>query len=245
MIMSNEFEDNDNVYEDQEEVDSNSSLVYTMISVLEDEIGYGSTLHNRDDSFAYYFQMLFGYSINEIDKIEELIANKDSYIEIYNILREQIVHIYDKYFGIKFDDIDKIDLYHLYIIYQIVYLNYIQFLCMYALGKGIEQNLSGQQLLENALAENDAQAIDVTDSIVGKYIYNEDEFTIETIARALEASDPGNVGYQYLFGDINQDIDYIAPAIIDNEAFRLRVKYEYSQPGVKYLIELAFTNLVN
>jgi hypothetical protein len=240
--MSDEFEDKNGSYEDQEEVSRDSIILYEMIDAIEYEAREGSTLANRYDSFKYYFENLFGVEIDKIDDIENVISGNRTYIEIYTVIRDEIINIYDKYFGITFEDNEKVDLSRLYMIYQIVYLEYLRLLCMFAIGKGIEQNIDAKKLYLNATENNQKNAIDIADDLVGKYIVNEDEFTSENILSALEASDPGNEGYRYLFSGIyNEEVN--SNVIINNEAFRRRIKMEYLHSGMKYLFELVYLSI--
>jgi hypothetical protein len=244
VFMGDEFESRNEVYEDQEEVSKDSQLVYDMISIIEDELRYGSTLSDRFDSFKYHFEALFGVGIDKIDDMEDLISTNESYIEIYTVIRDGLINIYDKYFGITFEDNEKVYLNQLYTIYQVVYLGYINLLSAFALGKGMENKLTHKQILMNAIENNKKTSVDVSDDIVGKYIMNEDEFTTENILAAIEIADPGNVGYRYVFGGIYNE-EYDSNVIIDENAFRLRTKMEYLLPGVKYLFELVFTKNVD
>jgi hypothetical protein len=237
--MSDEFEDKNGLYEDQEEVGRDSLLLHDMINILEYELREGSTLTNRNDSFKYYFENLFNVGIDKIDDIESTISNNQTFIEIYEVIKNELINIYDKYFGITFEDNDKVDLNELYTIYQVIYLEYLRFLCMFAIGKGIEQNIDAKTLYANAVENNKNNAIDIADDLVGKYIVNEDEYNVDNILSALEASDPGNEGYRYLFSGIyNEEVD--SNVIIDNDAFRKRIKMEYLFPSMKYAFELAF-----
>jgi hypothetical protein len=239
--MTDNFEDEDDI-----ETDELSSLVYEMIATLEDELKYGSSLNDRYDSFKYYFEKIFKMPIDRLDDIEGLIANQNDKINIYQTLRDEISHIYDKYFGITFNDIEKVDINSLYTIYQIIYVEFVKLLCFYALGKAKEKDIDGKQLFRNAIEENKKTAIDISDYIVGNYIMNEDEFTFENIALALDRSDTGNMGYQYLFG-VPDGVGEIAlgEVIIDNNAFRLRVKSEYNNLALKQLFEIVFSRLVD
>jgi hypothetical protein len=248
--MDNEFEDAEERYEDQEEVDYDAAYLYEMIETIKDELRDGSTLKERPDSFKTYFEKLFNRSIDDIDDIEELISSNNTYINIYQIIRDELVKALDNYFGITFDDIEKVYLGNIYSIYNVVYIGFINFLCNYALGKGIEKGLDGEKIIKLANENNEKNAIDIADSIVGEYISNEDEFNSDNIAKALNISDPGNEDYLYLFGESEGGIEdeikiaELPNVIIDNNAFRLRVKYEYSQSGVKYLFETAFNKLI-
>jgi hypothetical protein len=239
--MSDNFEDEDDI-----ENSNLSSLVYEMISTLEDELESGSSLNDRYDSFKEYFEKIFEIPIDKIDDIEELISSQDDKIQIYQILRNEIAHIYDKYFGITFNDLDEVDLLALYTIYQVIYLGFVKLLCYYALGKASSNGIGAKQLLKNAIEENKKNATDISDYIVGKFIMNEDDFTVENIALALNVSDPGNIGYLYVFGEADSE-DNIeqGKVFIDNNAFRLRIKAEYNNPAMKYLFELVFSGLVD
>jgi hypothetical protein len=245
--MGDEFEDVNESYEDQQEVDSHASFLYEMVATLRDELCDGSTLFDRYDSFKDYFEKVFDQSIDHIDDIEELISSNATYIDIYTIIKDEMIKMLDTYFGITFDDTDKVYLSDLYSIYRVIYLGYVMLLYNYALGKGIEEGLNGKQMLEKAINANKEKAIDISDTIVGRYLYNEDEFTFENIAKALELSDPGNSDYLYLFGEAegedDKEIKLLPNVIINNEAFRLRMKYEYSS-SMKYLFEMVFTKLV-
>jgi hypothetical protein len=235
-------------FEDEDDVETNelSALVYEMVSIIGDELKYGSTLYDRYDSFKDYFEQIFDVSIDKIDDLEELISNQETKIEIYQILRNEIANIYDKYFGITFNDLDKTDLASLYTVYQVIYLGFVKLFCLYALGITTEKEITGKQLFKNAIEENKKSATDISDYIVGNLIMNEDEFTVENIAIALDKLDPGNVGYQYVFGEAGSDggVEQ-GEVIIDNNAFRLRVKAEYANPGMKYLFELVFSKLLD
>jgi hypothetical protein len=232
--------------------DMRTQLLYEMISTIEDEIRDGSTLNNRYDSFAYFFEQLFDVKITDIDSIEEIIQeadDKDEKIEIYTTIRNEIANIYDKYFGITFDDIERVHLNDIYIIYITIYLGFIDLLCNYAAGKAVEKGIGPYKLFIDAQKENIDKATDIADYIVGNYIMNEDEFTGENLAAALEIADPGNEGYLYLFGNSSGEEGYkegeIQEVFIDNEAFRRRIKKEYLNPAVKYLIELVFSRRVS
>jgi hypothetical protein len=240
MIQENEGYRNDEAYEDQEEVDRDSAILYEMMQVLDDELREGSTLSIRQDSFKLYFETLFGCPIEKIDEIEEIITTNggETYIEIYCAVRDELIKKYDKYFSIKFEDPEEVKLDQLYMIYQVVYVRYISFLCMYAYGMCLGGNTLNKEKGNGRLTAND---------IVGNYLSNENEFIPENIKDALERSDPGNIYYGYLFGSDSDDI--FSNVVLDSEGFRLRIKYEYDKESVKYLIELEFTkyigNLIN
>jgi hypothetical protein len=239
--MENNFEDEDDI-----ETDVKASLLYEMIATIEDELKEGSTLNDRTDSFAYYYEKLFEQSIDNIEDIEEAIVNQIDKINIYQIIRNEVANIYDKYFGITFNDIDSVPLHHIYLIYQVIYVGFIKMLCFYALGKGLENEKDGNQLFKEAVEVNRHHAIDIADYLVGNYIMNEDEFTAENIALALDKSDTGNVAYQYVFGEVinNTEVE-VGDVFIDNNAFRLRVKSEYNNPAMKQLFEIVFSKLID
>jgi hypothetical protein len=228
---------NGEVYEDQEEVSRDSDILYEMLQTIDDELREGSTLSERPDSFKYYFERLFGYPIDKIDDIEELISSNsgETYIEIYNVIRDELVKKYDKYFGIKFEDPQEVALSQLYVIYFTVYVRYVNFLCMCGMGV-----LIGGDTLNKEHSNSRITA----DDIIGNYLANEDEFTISNIGDALLLADPGNIDYSYLFDTAEEGGPY-SNVVIDNEAFRLRVKYEYEKEGVRYLIELAFNKYID
>jgi hypothetical protein len=246
--MSDEFEDINGAYEDQKEVDAHSQFLYEMVSAIKDELEEGSTLYEREDTFKYYFEKVFDRSIDDIDEIEELISSNTTYITMYSVLKEELIKMLDNYFGITFDNPDRVYLENLYGIYRVIYLGYVPFLCNYALGKGISAGSNGNKIFENALMLNKRTGTDVADTLIGQYIYNEDEFTSDNIAKILELSDPGNIDYIYLFGESdiedNSDVAILPNVIINNQAFRLRVKYEYSRPAMKYLLEIEFSKLI-
>jgi hypothetical protein len=224
------------IYEDQEEVDKDSSLLYEMIQTINDELRYGSTLIQREDSFKFFFESLFGCSIDSIDDIEEFINGKESYMEIYYTIRDELVHQYDNYFGIKFEDPQEVDLNQLYMIYQVVYLQFVNFLCMYALGVWIKKG-------SKAIDELKINEI-IADVVVGNYIANEDEFIVDNIGEALSLSDPGNIAYGYLFGiDINLPV--LTDVAIDIDGFRARVKTEYSNQSIKSAFEYQFKKIID
>jgi hypothetical protein len=249
--MSDEFDDRNEIYEDQQEIDSDSNLLYEMIATLKDELSDGSTLNDRYDSFRAYFEAIFDRSIDDIDDIEELISNNNTYIDKYTIIKEALIKALDNYFGITFNNTDHVYMNNLYSIYKVIYLGYVRLLCNYAIGKGIENATDTKQLMDAAININKKDAIDISYTIIGQYLYNEDEFTSENIARALELADPGNADYIYLFGESdnmsgNGVGSMIIPnVIINNEAFRLRMKYEYSHPSMKYLFEIMFNKFIN
>jgi hypothetical protein len=240
MIQEDDSYGNSEVYEDQAEVERDAAILYEMLQVLDDELREGSTLSNRQDSFKFYFETLFGCSIDKIDEIEEIIisGNSETYIEIYYAIREELIKKYDKYFGIKFEDKDEVRLNELYMIYQVVYVGYISFLCMYAYGMCLGGNTLNKDKGNGRLTAND---------IVGNYLANENEFIPDNIKYALDRSDPGNIYYGYLFGSDSDEI--FSNVVLDSEAFRLRIKYEYDRESVKYIIELEFAkyigNLIN
>jgi hypothetical protein len=231
--------------EDDIEIEIDSSLVYEMISDIDSELENGSSLYDRFDLFAFYYEKIFNQSIDKIDDLEELLANQEDKTKIYQILRNEIAHIYDKYFGITFDNLDSVTLATLYTIYQVIYLDFIKLLCFYAIGKGLEKGMNPDFVYKAAIEENKKEAVDISDYIVGNYIMNEDEFTVENIALALDKSDPGNIGYMTVFGNVIQDDEvHSEGVIIDNNAFRLRVKKEYNNPATKQLFEIVFSNFI-
>jgi hypothetical protein len=219
-------------------------LLHEMLATIEDELRDGSTLNERFDSFKKYFEAIFEIPIEDIDDTEELIQNDTELIDLYFAIRAGIAGSLDIYFGITFEDIYKVTMNDLYNIYQVVYLKFVQFLYMYALGKCI----GSKKMLKDALKEaediNIKENIEVSDTLVGNYIFDEDEFTSENIALALDRSDPGNLAYLYLFGEpIDPRNDVTGPmetVYIDNNAFRLRVKKEYLEASIKYILETIF-----
>jgi hypothetical protein len=248
--MSDEFRDYEEVDEgpesgiNEEETDRRIQLLSETIREIEREIQDGATIKDRFDSFGYYFESLFDLPVDEIDNIEELIqaGDDEEKIEIYHVLKEELVNMYDKYFGIKFPDFDRVLLSELYTIYTVIYLGLVDLLCVYALGKAHQdKKTSGKKVLDDAIEQNKTKAVDIADSLVGNYIMNEDEFTQENIGRVVEYVDPGNNGYRLLF---NSDQDPLAKVAIDNDAFRLRIKKEYLHPAFKYLFELVFRHYV-
>jgi hypothetical protein len=253
-FMTDEFESEDGIYENQEEIDDDANLLYEMIATIEDELREGSTLFERHDSFKEYFEKLFNISIDNIELVEETISTNSDLIDSYNVLKDELIRSFDNYFGITFDNTDKVYLEDLYSIYRVVYLDYVRFLCNYALGKGIDLGITKHEIINNAIKANMSENIDISDAIIGQYILNEDEFNSDNIAKYLTLSDPGNIDYTYLFGEGESTLDkedsgkndmVISNVVINNEAFRLRVKYEYSNPAMKYLFELTFTKFVN
>jgi hypothetical protein len=247
--MNDDLENINETYEDQQEVDAHANFLYEMIATIRDELKEGSTLYERYDHFKYYFERVFDRSIDDIENIEELISGNATYIDIYTIIKDEMIKMFDNYFGITFDNTDKVYLEDIYAIYRVIYLGYVMFLCNYAFGKGIEKGLDGKQLLEKAITLNKEKAIDIADTLIGQYILNEDEFTSDNIAKALELSDPGNTDYIYLFGEAeieeNDTRLELPNVIINNEAFRLRIKYEYSSQAMKYLFEIIFDKFAN
>jgi hypothetical protein len=243
--MSDDFRNYEEVNEgaesgvNEEDTDRRIQLVYEVIREIEKELQDGATIKDRFDSFAYYFESLFDVTIDEIDNIEEIIQAGDDgeKVEIYHILKGELANIYDKYFGIRFNDFDRILLSDLYTIYTVIYLGIVDLLCAYATGKAHDKGISGKVAMDEAIENNKTKATDISDFIVGNYIMNEDEFTQENIGKALEYADPGNNGYRMLF---NTDNDPLSKIGIDNDAFRLRIKKEYLNPAFKYLFELVF-----
>jgi hypothetical protein len=232
--------------ETNELLDSSTGiLLHEMISTIEDELREGSASINRHDSFKEYFEIIFERSIDEIDDIEEAIQNDPSKIDLYSIIRQEISSAYDNYFGITFDDLDNVDLNGLYSVYKVVYLKFANFLHMYSLGKCILLGITPKKMYEDAQESViKGASIDIADTLVGEYIVNEDEFTSENIALSLDKADPGNVDYLYVFGEpVDPEEDYLGEqpkVFIDNNAFRRRVKKEYSVSAFKYLLELLF-----
>jgi hypothetical protein len=226
-------------------LDSSTGLIlHEMLATIEDELREGSTLNERFDSFKSFFELIFDMSIDEIEDVEETIQNDNSLIDIYNEIRRSIAATLDNYFGITFEDLEKVYLENLYYIYQVVYLKYIQFLYMYAIGQCISQNKTTHEVFKEAEEAAVKENVEIADYMLGKYILDENEFTSENIAGILDKADPGNLAYLYLFGEpvdpkkINEGP--LQTVYIDNNAFRLRIKKEYLNPGIKYCLETIF-----
>jgi hypothetical protein len=219
-------------------------LLHEMLATIEDELRDGSTLYERFDSFKKYFEAIFEVPIEDIDDVEELVQNNSEMIDLYYAIKAGITGSLDIYFGITFEDIDKVDMNDLYNIYQVIYLKFMQFLYMYALGKCIESGKTLSEALKEAEENNIKNNIEVADSLVGNYILDENEFTSESIALALDRSDPGNLAYLYLFGEpVDPEHSVTGPlesVYINNNAFRLRVKKEYLDTSIKYILETVF-----
>jgi hypothetical protein len=117
---------------------------------------------------------------------------------------------------------------------------------MYAVGKVILEKNTLDNALHNAYITKEESNQDIVDSLLGTYILDEDEFTDDNIALALEAGDPGNELYMKLFGEASAldpgdpssyQFATIRNVSIYNIAFRLKVKSEYLKEGMKELIE--------
>jgi hypothetical protein len=229
-------------------------ILYEFYASIEDDIRDGSLAITRFDNFKKYFEMLFEKPVDTLDSLESEISNDEELVNYYEIIRNKLAYVYDTHFGISINDLENITLFNLYEIYQIIYLEFIQFLCIYAIGKIIISRKSPKKALEEAELINETESVGIADTLLGAYIFDEDEFSDENIITALEAADPGNELYKTLFGEAGQmykespdayRIPVISNIAVNNIAFRLKVKTEYLKPGMKDLIEQRLITIIN
>lgn len=203
-----------------------SSDMYEMIMSINDDFNYNNCMNKeRIDNFKIGFENLFNISIDKIEDIEEIIAessNKENLITIYNVIKNDLIGLFDNYYGITFDtgnDLNNIvDLDLLYMVYRVVYLN-------------IHVTISDVVL--GYINKNKLQNEDITEELIKTIIDDECIFTDENINEFLHLGDPGNYEYIKVFGEysneenINTDNLISNIVIIDNIVFRNRIKKIY------------------
>ena len=231
------------VENDDDALDSSlGSYIYEMLATIEDEFRDGSSQRLRDDTFAIGIEQIFEIKIEELDNLEEAITGKhEKYMQAYETIKESIRNLFDKYYGITFND--DVDLEHLHDVYVAVYIQFFDLLAKY--GIGVDRILhDGKTTVAQAIAEARKIARKRSTSfsriLIGDLLANEDEFILEKIAHALATVDPGNVTYEYLFGQLPDAIDESDPiqnlvdtpsVEIEIEALRRRLLMEFEYEG--------------
>ena len=209
--------------DDQSTLEGNDivSDLYEMLASIENQIHYGDTAENRTDSFKIGFENLFAVDIDKVDDIENMISERNNagqLVSIYNEIRNGVKSIYDKYLGIKFnyDDINNsVDMQGLYSVYKVMYLDIFD--CMAKVFAYM--NKSNPDVY-------DLNRPDVWDDFLG----NVEDFNLDSIPKILSVMDPGNMDYEYVFGEvpeINSDVMvYLNKVSIDFDVFVKHFKME-------------------
>lgn len=218
------------------------SMVYEMLATIEDEFRDGSCQRLRDDTFAIAIEGIFGIPVDELDDLEEKINGDDKKIEFYDTIKSGIRNLFDKYYGITFED--KVDLNKLHDVYHTVYVDFFDLLTTYGIGTEIynnrENDVTVNDFVNTAKAQAKKHNTYLSVVIIGNKLADENSFTLDQVTEALFTVDPGNAVHEYIFGQLaasDESLDshdnlIASPEVfIDVEAFRRRLLSEFNYNG--------------
>lgn len=209
--------------DDQSTLEGNDivSDLYEMLASIDNQMHYGDTSENRTDYFKIGFENLFNVDIDKVDEIENLISerqNAGALISIYNEIKTGMRSMFDKYLGIKFnyDDINNsVDMQGLYSVYKVVCTDIMD--CMAKVFAYMNKSNPHVYNLNRP---------DVWDDFLG----NVEDFNLDSIPKILSVMDPGNMDYEYVFGEvpeIDSDVNvYLNKVSIDFDVFVKHFKME-------------------
>lgn len=213
--------------------------LYEMLASIDLEIKNGSASENREDSFKIGFENLFGVPIENIDDIETIIQDRNDFRNVHTIyeqVRNEISSIYDKYMCVKFnyDNINRsVDLKELYSVYCVLYLDLFNWL-----GK-----VMAYIIKKDPNTYSDFPKYSVIEDI----LMNEEDFNLDSIPKILSIMDPGNVDYNFVFGDVGDEFDINTPIVnsvsIDFDIMVNRIKRDLSLGAGVYNTELLINKI--
>lgn len=197
----------DNNFGDELNLEHNDIVndLYEMIATIELEIKNGDVSDIRKDTFKIGFENLFGVPIEKIDDIETIIQDRNDFRNvhaIYETIRKSLTRIYDNYMCVKFnyDDINRsVDLKELYSVYNIMYLDLFDWL--------------GKVMAYIIKKNPDTYVKFPKYTAIEDILKNVEDFNLDSIPKILSIMDPGNVDYEFVFGDIGDELDETTPTI--------------------------------
>ena len=129
-------------------------------------------------------------------------------ISIYKDICDGLISTYDKYLGVKFnyDDINRsVDLQELYSVYKVMYLDIMDW--------------TGKVFAH--IIKKNPETFDLKNpNVFADLVKCNEEFNLDTIPQILALMDPGNVDYNFVFGEVPDTLnsDYTSqfqPVTID------------------------------
>lgn len=190
---------NDLIENNQKE--NNTSIdLYECLAEIEVALQAGDTSNSRADQFAAFLDKVYNVSLDELDDIETLICNKDEETrkvlqEIYEVFRDGVCNIFDRYLGITFtyDDVNRRpDLNELYSVYSALFLHEYD-----TLGK----------IMAYIILKNPGVFDLRKDACFSDIIHDDGVFNLDTIPDIISKVDPGNTDLMYVFGEVPEDDD--------------------------------------
>jgi hypothetical protein len=193
--------------------------IYDMLANIENDFKSGSNNKLRIDSFKIGFESIFNMPIDEIDDVEERIANQSAddlatKIELYEYISDSIVHYLDTYYGITFNiaENETIDLNKLYMVYRVIFLNLVEMMANCLVGRVVNRMMSADTIID--------------EQFLKEFLQDDNEFIVDNIQTYLDIADQGNVEYRYVFGTADDALD-IPEVSVDIFALRPRLCKEY------------------
>lgn len=201
--------------------------LYDCISSIDSQLHDGDTNPIRTDQFAILFEKIFDLSIDKVDTIENVISEKEGdELELFKVAYDGVIKalttFLDNYWGITFtaDGVNsKVDMNSVYTSYHLVFVCFYDFIAKlfaYIIYHNSETYMSD--------FENDKERL-FSNIIEDNYLLN-----LDTIPVILQAMDPDNYDYKFVFGEPVEEGDegmYINPDVSINwDAFSKRILKE-------------------
>lgn len=197
-----------------------TSDIIVNIDNIASQLKYGFDWNDTIDYLKACIEKTFKVDIDEfdLDNIERDInaledsEEKEDCIELYDLIRDRLVNVYNTYYGVSFDD--EPDLNQLYSVYNTLVVNLVDTIA---------------KCTASELHKEGKSSVDITYLDIERVIGDASLFNLDTIPELLDEIDTGNVMYQYVFGNPTSSLtpDESGKYDVDGTGYECKVNIEW------------------